>query len=63
MQLIYRGHTYRYKPNALKIVQPRALNWRYQIPGQTYEINAIETSRPARTPLALNWRYQYPTAW
>ena len=60
MQLIYRGHIYEYTPRpARPDVQPRAVNWRYQLPGQTFE----STPRPARPdvkPRAVNWRYQLP---
>lgn len=61
MQLIYRGHAYSYESTNLILIKPRALNWRYQVPGQTCEVET--PCRPARAPLAINWRYQYPITW
>jgi len=57
MQLIYRGHSYNYTPATPQpYVKPRALNWRYQVPGETYE-GAI-APEPYIKPRAINWRYQ-----
>ncbi|MFB2877650.1 hypothetical protein [Floridanema aerugineum] len=57
MQLIYRGHIYNYTPAAPKpYVKPRALNWRYQVAGETYQAKA-ETTQYVK-PRAINWRYQ-----
>lgn len=57
MQLIYRGHIYNYTPAAPKpYVKPRALNWRYQIAGETYQPRAKTTQYVK--PRVLNWRYQ-----
>jgi hypothetical protein len=59
MQLIYRGHIYDYTPSAPQpYVKPRALNWGYYIPGETYEPTIPSQSQPYLKPRALNWRYQ-----
>jgi uncharacterized lipoprotein YddW (UPF0748 family) len=61
MQLIYRGHTYNHTPAAPKAyVKPRALNWRYQVVGETYE--PISESIKYVKPRAINWRYQMSLA-
>ncbi|MFB2896187.1 hypothetical protein ACE1CI_25025 [Aerosakkonemataceae cyanobacterium BLCC-F50] len=61
MQLIYRGHTYNYTPAAPKAyVKPRALNWRYQVAGETYEPTS-ESIKYVK-PRAINWRYQMSLA-
>lgn len=58
MQLIYRGYSCAHTPRAIQpYCKPRALNWRYQISGETYEA----FSRPISAyccPRAVNWRYQ-----
>ncbi len=67
MQLIYRGHSYTYTDTATDakpIRQPRAINWRYRLPG-TAQIEILPTnlSTASRSvqPRAINWRYQIPT--
>ncbi|MDX2230242.1 MAG: hypothetical protein NW220_11435 [Leptolyngbyaceae cyanobacterium bins.349] len=65
MQLIYRGHTYTWiATDAKPVHNPRAVNWRYQLPLAT-QINISPGKIPAATrsvlPRAINWRYQLPT--
>ncbi len=57
MQLIYRGFTYEYTPTVKATRSPRAVNWRYEIPGQTCENSSFPE---IRSPRAVNWRYQIP---
>ena len=65
MQLIYRGHSYLYTATGAKpIRQPRAINWRYRLPGTAQiEIQPVNLSTASRSvqPRAINWRYQIPT--
>lgn len=57
MQLIYRGHIYDCTPSEPQpYAKPRALNWRYRVPGENYELGIA--SQPYVKPRALNWRYQ-----
>jgi len=57
MILIYGGHIFEYTPPAVKPYRkPRALNWRYQVPGETYGDTGI--SAPYSQPRAINWRYR-----
>jgi hypothetical protein len=37
--------------------QPRALNWRYQVPGKTYNQPA-DLELEYHKPRAINWRWQ-----
>jgi hypothetical protein len=37
--------------------QPRALNWRYQVPGTTYDRPA-DLELEYQKPRAINWRWQ-----
>lgn len=60
MKLIYRAliieTTHRPIP---AYVKPRALNWRFQPPGEKFET----TPRPVQPyvkPRAINWRFQIP---
>ncbi|HEY9643644.1 MAG TPA: hypothetical protein V6C57_24355 [Coleofasciculaceae cyanobacterium] len=59
MQLIYRGETIVADPSPATPVyrKPRALNWRYQIPGEIYGAPAVFIYRASR---AINWRWQTP---
>ncbi|HEY9660053.1 MAG TPA: hypothetical protein V6C65_16470 [Allocoleopsis sp.] len=58
MQLIYRGHIYHCtQPNPQPYQKPHALNWRYQVPGETYGEDLLPTPS-FRQPRAINWRYQ-----
>lgn len=60
MHLIYRAHTYTCAPAAATIEQlPCAVNWRYQVPGQSYAIHQVRCPS-AINPRAVNWRYQVP---
>ncbi|MGH2412409.1 MAG: hypothetical protein ACRDEA_01670 [Microcystaceae cyanobacterium] len=56
MQLIYRGYSSDYAPKTQRYIKPHAINWRYQVPGETYE-ESIATSSYSK-PRAINWRYQ-----
>ncbi len=55
MRLIYGGQTFEYTPPFKPYRKPRALNWRYQVPGETYGDTRI--CAPYRKPRAINWRY------
>ena len=64
MQLIYRGHHYTCtSTHAQPACQPRAINWRYRLPGaaqmKILPVNLSTASRSAQ-PRAINWRYQIP---
>jgi len=64
MQLIYRGHHYTCTAtHAQSARQPRAINWRYRLPGatqmETLSVNLFTVSRSVQ-PRAINWRYQIP---
>ncbi|OKH32725.1 hypothetical protein NIES2119_25195 [[Phormidium ambiguum] IAM M-71] len=60
MQLIYRGHVYDYTPPKLKpYIKPRAINWRFQAPGETYSENI--SAEPYVKPRAINWRFKMAT--
>lgn len=60
MQLIYRGQIYSYTPPAPKpYVKPRALNWRFQSPGESYEATSVP--QPYIKSRVLNWRYRLAT--
>jgi hypothetical protein len=57
MQLIYRANVYHYTPAEPRQYQkPRALNWRFQAPGERYEDPIMPN--PYLKPRALNWRFQ-----
>ncbi len=58
MQLIYRAQVIEYTPAPTKpYCKPRALNWRFHAPNQTYADQ--ELAVPIyRKPQALNWRFQ-----
>jgi hypothetical protein len=65
MKLIYRGSTYEYNKPVTNITyrKPRALNWRYQVPGEEYGDSSYDTTprlaeMAYQKPRALNWRYQ-----
>jgi len=60
MQLIYRGETIEVPSYSSPVYQkPRALNWRYQAPGETYgEPEMAAVGRAPRVPRAINWRWQ-----
>lgn len=64
MQLIYRAHAYTYTATHAQLVhQPRAINWRYRLPGAAQmgilPVNLSTVSRSVQ-PRAINWRYQIP---
>ncbi len=60
MQLIYRGHVYDYTPSKPQpYIKPRALNWRFHAPGETYGEKI--SSQPYLKPRAINWRFQMVT--
>ncbi len=60
MQLIYRAQLIDYTPAPVRpYVKPRALNWRFQAPGENYgTTTAIEPEYTYRAPRALNWRFR-----
>lgn len=57
MKLIYRAQTLNYTPATTTYHKPNALNWRYQIPGETYE-NQPKIGLSSSKSHAINWRYQ-----
>lgn len=58
MKLIYRALIFDYTPAAVKpYVKPRALNWRFQPPGQKFECTPCPIL-PYVKPKAMNWRFQ-----
>lgn len=62
MHLIYRGQIYPYTPTAPEpYVKPRALNWRFQAPGESYETTSVP--QPYVKPRAINWRYRLAAGW
>ncbi|HEY9642451.1 MAG TPA: hypothetical protein V6C57_18335 [Coleofasciculaceae cyanobacterium] len=62
MQLIYRGEIVAVSsPTAPAYRKPRALNWRYQIPGETYG-ESQTAAFVYQTPRAINWRWQYASS-
>ncbi len=57
MQLVYRAQIFNYTPAEPKpYVKPRALNWRFQAPGEVYE--GATTVQAYVPPRAMNWRFQ-----
>lgn len=59
IQLIYRGESFPYFPPAPKPYKtPRAINWRYRVPGETYSETEAPTALSYRKLRAVNWRYQ-----
>jgi hypothetical protein len=64
MQLNYRGHSYTYTAIHVQSAhQPRAINWRYRLPGaDQIEILPVTISTASRAvqPRTINWRYQVP---
>jgi hypothetical protein len=63
MKLIYRAQIFSYQPApAQPYRKPRALNWRFQAPGETYgEVQTLSETRCDylyNPPRALNWRFQ-----
>ncbi|NEQ28731.1 MAG: hypothetical protein F6K28_59185 [Microcoleus sp. SIO2G3] len=60
MKLIYRAHIYEYTPRPVQpYIKPRAINWRFQPPGETFEC-APRPVRPYVKPSAMNWRFELP---
>lgn len=58
MELIYRAQILRYTPRAPEpYCKPGALNWRYQVPGETYNGTSRRVT-VAYKPRAINWRFQ-----
>lgn len=58
MKLIYRASIFDFEPQSLPAYhQPHAINWRYQVPGESYE-PARRIIQPYIFPKAINWRYQ-----
>jgi hypothetical protein len=59
IRLIYRGVSFPYSPPTPKPYRkPRAVNWRYQIPGETCAAPEAPIVLSYRKPRAVNWRYQ-----
>lgn len=58
MKFIYRAQIYEYTPCSIPAyVKPRAINWRFQLPGEKFEC----TPRPVPEyikPKAMNWRFE-----
>lgn len=58
MKLIYRAATINFEPQALPAYrQPHAINWRYQVPGESYE-PTTPIKQSYSFPKAINWRWQ-----
>jgi hypothetical protein len=58
MQLIYRGQTFNYTPApAPSNRRPRAVNWRYQVEGDSIGEMSAPSAKSACS-LAINWRYR-----
>jgi hypothetical protein len=58
MKLIYRAQIIEFTTPAVQPYQkPRALNWRYQVAGETYNNTPLDR-QPYRQPRALNWRFR-----
>lgn len=58
MKLIYRGLTLDCAPQPQQFVQPRAMNWRYQVGQGEQEMVVPYIPLPqAVYPRAMNWRY------
>jgi hypothetical protein len=61
MQLIYNANIINHTPKPLAAyIKPRALNWRFHAPGETY--NTPTALEAYIKPRALNWRFK-TTAW
>lgn len=59
MKLLYQGYTYNCSGSAnRKALPPRAVNWRYNLPGATGSEATVV--RHYSQPQAINWRYQVP---
>jgi hypothetical protein len=58
MKLTYRGNQYETSLSNRNYLLPRAANWRYSIPGVTYQEQSL--IRHYSEPQAINWRYQIP---
>ena len=58
MILIYRGEIFKKStpPSIQPYRKPRALNWRFHAPGETYDNTSISALIYSQ-PRALNWRY------
>jgi hypothetical protein len=58
MILIYRAQIFSYQPAPAQPYQkPRALNWRFHAPGQSYGDDTCPVAAYT-APRALNWRFQ-----
>lgn len=58
MKLIYRGSIFEFEPQSLPAYRhPHTINWRYQVPGQSYE-PTTRIIQPYFSPKTINWRYQ-----
>jgi hypothetical protein len=58
MLLIYRGELFNCPARPiLPYRQPSALNWRYQVPGETYS-DLKPLTIDYQPPRAINWRWQ-----
>ena len=58
MQLIYRAQLIEYTPVPVQpYVKPRALNWRFHAPGESYEA-PCQATYAYQVPRALNWRFR-----
>lgn len=58
MQLIYRAQNFEHAPiPVMPYRKPRALNWRFQVPGETYDVTSIPVPLYCQ-PRAINWRFR-----
>ncbi|MDX2215830.1 MAG: hypothetical protein SFY66_21380 [Oculatellaceae cyanobacterium bins.114] len=59
MQLIYRAQIIESTDSpVLPYVAPRAIHWRFQAPGVTYNNDQPRVEQPYVAPRAINWRFQ-----
>lgn len=58
MEVIYGGFTYNLKDRQPITPKPRAINWRYQIPGLEIDSSIESANAISPQPKAINWRYQ-----
>ncbi|MGJ5674127.1 MAG: hypothetical protein ACR9NN_11025 [Nostochopsis sp.] len=62
IKLIYRANIFEYIPTPKRSYrQPRAVNWRFRIPGKNYEFAPSDELLPLRhygKARAVNWRFK-----
>ncbi len=62
IKLIYRANIFEFIPTSERSYrQPRAVNWRFRIPGKNYEFAPSDELLPLRhygKARAINWRFK-----